>query len=426
MGFFDSIFSAKTPIELATVRYEEPSLWDRFMASKFGGDLPTPERFSAIRDARLGQLQAQEAAPVAKMLSRFAAEGNDADPNFTGSEWIRGMATTPALGGTMSEQDYDAMRTGAVPGFKKGATPLTEYTANPIAAKMLQDAEQNAQTKGTVARVFDNRATPTDLATVAMNKDLAGGVENTTQATDRQFKQGETVRGNTANNALNKFIADYPLQPTVESWNSLVEGVRRIPGIDPKTIDATLADIAKRNQRPAGKPLELYANSGNATTRGSVRADMFGNPIPETKVTATNHAPQPGTGDKEDRRQRQKDFQNDLTYKRSLERAVATGGKGMIMIDGIPTSFDGSVESLNSLKGMLSDQDKTMRELYPEEMAKRNPKRKGDFQGDASKQVAFDNKRQPIPASFARESTSIPGYWQDKNGIWWDAKTKRP
>jgi hypothetical protein len=65
----------------------------------------------------------------------------------------------------------------------------------------------------------------------------------------------------------------------------------------------------------------------------------------------------------------------------------------MIMIDGVPTSFDGSAESLATLKGMLSDQDTTMRGLYPEEMKARNPKRTTSaLEGDASKSMALPAK----------------------------------
>lgn len=346
--------------------------------------------FDSMRDTE----NQRRAAPVAKMLAQFAAEGNDADPNFPGDEWVKGMATTS---GYMSPEEYDAMKAGAVPGAKKGSLPISAFAANPVAADLIQKAELAAQNKGTMARVFDKgaQARPLDLAHVAMNKDLASGFDNTTQGTKRLFDQGETTRGNAAEDAMNQEIANYPLTQNVASWNGLVERLRKIPGLAPDKIDKTLKDMQGRNAGPSGKRLELFATSGNATTRGNVQTDMFGNPISETKVTATNHAPQPGSTAEDKARRTQ--FNKDNAYLQKMENLVATGGKGMIMIDGVPTSFDGTKESVDALKSLRDEHKQFMDAEYPEEMSKRHPK-KSEFPGNGNgKQTKIDAKGRPVP-----------------------------
>lgn len=378
-----------------------------------------PTKMTALenmRRAKLLELQQQQAAPVAKMLSRFAAEGNDADPNFTGAEWIRGMATT-GPNAPYTEEQYDAMLSGAVPGGKKGAAPLSSFEANPITAKMLQDAELNAQQKAGLARTFDRRGTPMDLASLAMNKDVASGFDNTTQGTKRIADMALSDDQVRAQAAMNQIIAGNPLPKNIDEWKALETSLRSVPGAEIKLVNETLKELSDRLSTPSGS-IPLSAKSGNATASGSVQTDMFGRPIGETKLTVTNHPRQPAApGTSFFDKQNVKDFQNDLTYKRQLERLVATGGKGMLMINGIPTSFDGTKESVDALTGMLADQEEMMRETYPELMKKRSPKTPG---------ALVKKPEAKTPGKFKRESPTMKGYWQDANGNWWDPGTKRP
>lgn len=144
----------------------------------------------------------QQAAPISKMLAEFKATGNDADPNFSGAEWLKGMATMyPVDGKTMTEEEYNAALSGAIPSAQKGSIPLSKFGANPVTADLLQKAQVEAQQKGSLARAFGPNPSPLDLATIAMNKDVAGGFENATEGQRRMFenkKQATELQTKTA------------------------------------------------------------------------------------------------------------------------------------------------------------------------------------------------------------------------------------
>lgn len=252
-----------------------------------------------LREKRLGFLQQVEAAPVSKMLNQFRADGNDADPNFSGAEWLKGMATTyPVNGQTMSPEGYDAAMSGAVPAAKTGQLPISALAANPVTAKLLQDAATAAQDKGTMGRVFADgyNAKPMDLASIAMNKEQSVGFKDTGQALEQLAKRADKGAEDNADNTLNATVAAYPLNrgplDGPGGWNGLADALRKIPNIKPATVDATLKELAAKNTNaPAGIPMHLHSQSRDATTDGNVQTNMFGAPISETKTTTTNHPP---------------------------------------------------------------------------------------------------------------------------------------
>lgn len=153
MGFYwdtlNKINSATDPAEINT--YQAPSGWQRALIHIAGLDENNLEK---ARQAKLEELYAQtpEATALAKKLSDMQASGNSFDPNFTGQEWVRGMATTPALGGVMTEDQYDA-QTGALPSGKK---MVTVQGNNPVIARLLTLAEQQAQQKSVGANVAND------------------------------------------------------------------------------------------------------------------------------------------------------------------------------------------------------------------------------------------------------------------------------
>lgn len=340
----------------------------RFADIKTPEDIYSPEHLATlekVRQVNLGRLQQQEAAPIAKALQQFAAEGNDADPNFTGAEWVKGMMTTPALGGRISEADYDTMKAGSIPASKRGDLPLSAFAANPVAADLIQGAEKFAQNKGTVARVFADRtgANPMDLAALTMDKNLAGNFKDTTSGLDqfstmdkRTFDVGQAGKAEAANAALGKYVAEFPLKGDGSNWTEFAEGLWKIPGVTPDVVQKTLSDIEGRNKgRAVGNPLQLFARSGDATTTGNVKLDMFGRPIEGTKVTVTNHPRQTDSGAASDQRETARTYTGKAKEARSLQTKAAQGFKGIMIIDGVQHSFDGSKESQDALKNLANE-----------------------------------------------------------------------
>jgi len=187
MGFFNDtyngIMSQKTSADIAGFNPPNPGPIDMVLMKYFNQD---PNDLHKLRQQRITNLQELEAAPVSKMLSQFTAEGNDADPSFTGAEWVKGMATTPALGGFVSEEEYENMRSGAAPGAKKGAMPSTVTGGNPKIAELLQNAELLAQKKGStlhdLREIADSVNNGTAPPSMALARFLAeGGDKSTTQ-----------------------------------------------------------------------------------------------------------------------------------------------------------------------------------------------------------------------------------------------------
>lgn len=409
----------------------------RFAEIQTPENIYSPEHLIALEKLRTGkraELQQQAAAPVAKMLADFEAQGFGADPSFSGKDWVKGMATT--LGG-MTEDEYETMRSGAIPGTRKTSLPVTSADSNPVVADLLQKAEARSQMQGDVARVLDNRATPTARAAIAMNKDYSSGLENFLQSEGYRDKNTNTMADRDQVSRLNQFLieADKKTYGTGDPGTfgpAMTKDVRdfmskeKITSADAaKVADEFLKTQMERQAKIPFQWKEGTIGTGTATKKYKFAVNPHGEEIPGTKIEVTNHAPQPGTTDKEELRQRRKDFQNDLTYLRGLQRTVATGGKGMIMIDGVPTSFDGTAESLATLKSMLADHETNMYATYPTEMAERQPKQPKMPEGNG-RQVKIDSKGQPQPAAFQMESKTMPGYWRDVNGVWWDSNTKRP
>lgn len=263
------------------------------------------EALKKFKQEQLGRVYKQEAAPIEQALSQFSASGLDADPDRTGVDVTRGNLAIPGINAMMSGNEYDAMKSGVIPANKKGADPLSAFAANPITADLIQKAEQAAQEKGTLARIARDGqfASPLDLATIAMNKDRAGSLDNVIQGLERfsnidkrSFDQGNTIADRGADATLAKFVAEFPLEQNTESWNKFVNGMYSIPNVDVKKVDELVKSTATRNKSVVGEPIKLYANSGNATASGNVAVDMFGNPIPETKVTVASHPSQSGGG----------------------------------------------------------------------------------------------------------------------------------
>lgn len=452
MGWFDKLLynlgqaspigraieGAKQDDRLAALAGQYTSAPDlaTFAAIPAADNIYKPEHIVALeklKEARKGVLQQQAAAPIAKMLSQWQAEGNDADPNFTGAEWIKGMATTDA---GMKPEDYDALKAGSIPGAKKGSLPLSTFEANPVTAKLLQDAELAAQQKSGMARAFDNRATPMDLATLAMNKEGAAGFDNTTQGTKRVYDvrsdADKTARGNLKEDNLAQFLSaiaglsgpstspndlaqfkgrgGYAPYPQVES--DILQAARDYP-VSGEVVNQAV-DNARQTYKDTMLPPETV-KVGRTTATG--QRNLMG----DFKKDAQSTAPVINVNTRNaqaDARQRAKDFQNDLNYKRKIEGLIASGGSGEIALaDGTKMSFGGG-KDVALLKTMLADQDTTMRALYPEEMAKRNPKQPRLPEGNG-RQVPVDKKGQPI-AGKAVEQKSLDGvnYWKDEHGIW--------
>jgi hypothetical protein len=335
----------------------------------------SPEHYLALeklKAAKLAELQQQGAAPIAKMLARFAAEGNDADPNFNGAEWVKGMATTDA---GMSPEEYDALTTGAVPGVRKSSLPASAFGANPVTADLLQKAELAAQQKGTMARAFDNgvNAKPMDLATLAMNKELATGFDTTakgTAALTSERNANDKIAQSKA--ALDAYLTT-PAVQTPESMTNFRTTVMKAGGT-PEASAALLKSFDEKN--------DPYKNLDEAaltlkSLRGDKEAQQVLDKMQGRKVqTARESRPPKSTvGSDYDRRQTDNEFQSDISHLRNLDKTIAVGGKGIVMMNGVPTSFDGTAESLAELKQARSDHESMMRSVYKGKRLDRLPKR---------------------------------------------------
>ena len=126
-------------------------------------------------------------------------------------------------------------------------------------------------------------------AGAGLGKDDANAFKDVAAAQKDYAGMDEKAAATLAENALNGIVANYPLQRTTESWNGLVEKLRKVPNLDPKLIDATLTAIAGRNQAPAGAPLTQFVKNGPNSTRSTVNVDMFGEPIAATRVVSSNN-----------------------------------------------------------------------------------------------------------------------------------------
>jgi hypothetical protein len=275
---------------------------------------------------RKGILQAQEAAPVSRMLSRFTAEGNDADPNFSGYDWVKGMATSPTYRNErivdpqsdvsqgppkltsfgvdpstgqeyfgpdvtykstmvspspMSDEQYDTAASGAIPGGKKGSSPLSAFAANPITADLLQKAELAAQTKGTLARVFagGEHANPMDLANVAVDKNLATGYKETAQGIDqfnttakRNFEMKEAADKEARAKAAWEAYINHPTVDTPESRAELARVVSAAGGTF-DVVNPILERFSKvNNPQMTVEQLTARAQKGDKEAQGILDA----------------------------------------------------------------------------------------------------------------------------------------------------------
>lgn len=238
-------------------------------------DPATRLKINELRRSRTDELLKREASPIqseASRISRIAA----VDPTVGSPEGLRDFAERPEFwtGGT---------DTGAIPGAKKSGPTSA---GNPYVSQAVQQFAGDAANK---LNAF--RATGGDrmaVAQVATNKDLAAGLDNAAQSAERFNKMDRTAAEDVAKNRLNQFIAEYPLQPTVDSWNGLVAGIRNIPGVDPAVVTSTLKDMADRNNAPVGR-LAQFVKNGPNSTRSEVATNMFGEPIANTKTVSSNN-----------------------------------------------------------------------------------------------------------------------------------------
>jgi hypothetical protein len=230
---------------------------------------------------RIAQLQSQEAAPLLSELSKFSR-----DPNYQTPEALQVLTqenplpTTQKINGNWQER----------PGMD-----------NPEFAKGLEAFQQGSQ--NILDRFKASQGDP--MAVARLDKVNAGIFDNTTQGGKRIFDQRQTTRTNAAEDKLNLLISKYPLTGSIESWNGMAEAAYAIPGIDPKTVDARLKEIAGRNEGPVGEPLKQFVTNGPNSTRSQVRLDLFGKPVANTSISSTNNpsdrelglAPEKGTAD---------------------------------------------------------------------------------------------------------------------------------
>ena len=283
-------------------QYNQAKTLDDFAKIPVRDDIYDPKYAIALNEARQKQqdyLQQQQAAPIANMLAKFAAQGNDADPNFSGAEWVKGMAT---LGGGLTDEQYDALRSGAVAGGKKGDAPVSSLGSNPYTAQLLQNAEQAAQTKAAVARAFDSRATPMDLATIAANKDLAGGYENTTQGIDRfaKRKAEEDLQRGTSKflmNAADMYRPD-PATGKMRPYGDAVYSLTRFAAehnVLPETLNKIIDNLLQqydKTRRPVKGVVGRTTWTGTENLLGDVNKDV-GSTAPNIRISTGEKSKNP-------------------------------------------------------------------------------------------------------------------------------------
>lgn len=233
-----------------------------------------PTRLAKMQEYFKGQtdlLNRQAAAPVAATAASYLR-----DPEFRQDpEALQEFARRP-------EFWLGATDTGSVPGVKKG----TSVGSNPYVSDTISQFASTAQNAATAMGAA--KGNPADLAWLATNKDQAAGFDNAQQGAERINKQGNVDRTVAANDALNQYIANTPLDRDIESWNKFVTGARLIPGIDPQHLDAALKGIADRNRTPV-KQMEMTVGNGPNSTKKLVWVDMFGDPVQGASVQSTNN-----------------------------------------------------------------------------------------------------------------------------------------
>ena len=341
--------------EAANAYQNAPNL-EAFANVKNPGNVYEPamvNNLNTLHDNRLAHLQALDAAPkLAQFTQDYQGIAGTSNPRFFGDPESRAEMVKAGLN-------------------------VPHSNINPLVNQGVSSFAQQGASADTLADVFSGRDQAnrgTQLSTIALDKDLASGFDTTAKG----FEQLQ--KGREADDAIqnDKAALDAYLNTDVTTDPASMEAFKKKVMTAGKTEKASagllkrfteLNDVYKNMTVP-----DLYAKA----ERGDKVAARILEKMKADKIDAQSQVIQirnetkgAGTGDKETR----KDVQNDLTYLRSLDRAVATGGKGMIMIDGVPTSFDGSKESLDMLTNMRNEQEKTMRELYPERMKARRPQK---------------------------------------------------
>lgn len=232
-------------------------------------------KLEKLRAERLDALRNQEAAPFQAAAARL-----NRDPEFRNDpEALQEFARRP-------EFWLDAPNSGVIQGAKRGAMPATATGANPRIAEVLQSFGGGNQN---VLDAF--RASSGDrmaAAHIAGNKDLASSFKDASAGVENYEKLSQADRLTEARSRAGQFIADYPLERNVESWNGLVEGLRTIPDLPQAEVNAILQDMAARNTSPVGTLNQRVSNGPNSTT-SEVEMDMFGRPVSNTRITSTNN-----------------------------------------------------------------------------------------------------------------------------------------
>jgi len=382
MGWFDQLAYTLAPIfgpigKAISDANQDTRLMD---AAKAYRDAPDLSQFSSIqtpdniydpahmivlekmKDLRKGDLQQNEAAPVLSRIQQFQA-----DPRWQDAESMREVAKDPMAAAFNPDERPDF--TGVVPGMRKGSTAAAG--PNPFVAKGIKDFVD--KTQNTMDVYNAHSGDPMALARVAVSPVVQGfhqAEQGGKLANDVRNTNDELTREKKAVQVYN----ETPVTTDPADMEKFKSKVRAAGGTS-KATDSLLKDFEAKNDPykhldEAALTLKALQGGPEGVEAQKVLDAMQGRKV---RIAQESRPPKSEKDDKYDRRQTDKEFQNDLTYLRSLDRAVATGGKGMIMINGIPTSFDGSVEALESLKGMQGDQESTMHKLYPDKMKARRP-----------------------------------------------------
>lgn len=88
---------------------------------------------------------------------------------------------------------------------------------------------------------------------------------------------------------FNKYIADTPIGPGIQGLNDYQAGMRRIPNLDPKTIEEYLTGFMHRNSGPTDMTSTTISKVGPETTKHVVKLDRFGRPVANTGATANDN-----------------------------------------------------------------------------------------------------------------------------------------